>query len=88
LATGGDGLVERLTGAHAAKEGLWLGLRRLAGFDLTSFLRAFPGVDRAWIHQRLAQPLARGLLVVEDDVVRLAPGAWLHHDAVGAHVLR
>jgi len=80
---------ERLDPRHAAKEGLWLGLRRLDGFSLARFLAVFPGVDRAWVERRLAQARARGLVEWRDDgTIALAPGAWLHHDAVGAQVLR
>lgn len=80
---------ETLSPEHAAKEGLWLGLRRLAGFDLAEFLRVFPRADRGWVRHRLDKPLARGLVTWgDDDTIALAPRAWLHHDAVGAHVLR
>ena len=56
---------------------------------LAGFLAVFPGVDRAWVERRLAQARARGLVEWRDDgTIALAPGAWLHHDAVGAQVLR
>ena len=62
---------EQLTGVAAAAEGLWLGLRVLAGLDVDAYLRRFVQVDRAWLERRVAAPLAAGDLQWDDDGRRL-----------------
>jgi len=62
---------EQLTGVAAAAEGLWLGLRVLAGLDVDAYLRRFVQVDRAWLERRVAAPLVAGDLQWDDDGRRL-----------------
>ncbi len=90
---------ERLAGAAAAAEGLWLGLRVLTGFDVDAFLRRFVQVDRAWLHARVAGLVARGDLQWTENgrVLRVggppdasrgaADPTWLRHDSIAAQVL-
>lgn len=80
--------LERLDPEAAAREGLWLGLRRLDGFDVDAYLARFAAIDRAWLHARIAPALARGDLEHADDGrLRIAPGRWLHADAIAARLL-
>ena len=78
--------LERLDPDAAAREGLWLGLRRLDGFDVDAYLARFTAIDRAWLHARIAPALARGDLE-HDARLRIAPGRWLHADAIAARLL-
>ncbi|HWB77586.1 MAG TPA: coproporphyrinogen-III oxidase family protein, partial [Nannocystaceae bacterium] len=80
--------IERLDPEAAAREGLWLGLRRLDGFEVDAYLARFAAIDRAWLHARIAPALARGDLEQGDDGrLRIAPGRWLHADAIAARLL-
>jgi oxygen-independent coproporphyrinogen-3 oxidase len=76
---------ERLTGEAAAAEGLWLGLRVLAGLDVDAYLRRFVQVDRAWLEHRVAAPIARGDLQWDDDGrrLRVAGGAPRNEASLG-----
>jgi oxygen-independent coproporphyrinogen-3 oxidase len=71
----------------AAAEGLWTGLRHLPGLDLAAFLRRFPAVDAGWIAARTRRQRDRGNLELGADVLRVAPGRWLWHDAIAADLL-
>ena len=71
----------------AASEGLWTGLRHLPGLKIADFLARFPAVDRAWIAARTRRQVARGNLELGEDLLRVAPGRWLWHDAIAADLL-
>jgi len=71
----------------AAAEGLWTGLRHLPGLDLAAFLARFPAVDHGWIARRTRRQVALGNLELGADVLRVAPGRWLWHDAISADLL-
>jgi len=71
----------------AASEGLWTGIRHLPGLDVARFLARFPAVDRAWIEARTRRQVALGNLVLEQALLRVAPGRWLWHDAIAADLL-
>lgn len=80
--------IERLDLEAAAREGLWLGLRQLDGFDVDAWLARFVAFDRAWLHACIAPARARGDLELGDDGrLRIAPGRWLHADAIAARLL-
>jgi oxygen-independent coproporphyrinogen-3 oxidase len=88
-AAGGGQARDELHGEAAAAEGLWLGLRRLEGVALPDFLRRFPGVDREFVARLAERQLRLGNLEWgRGEVLRLATGRWLWHDAVGADLLR
>lgn len=79
---------ERLAGATAAAEGLWLGLRALDGVDVGAFLRRFVAVDEAWLRARVATQIERGNLErTPAGRLRVAAGRWLWHDEIGADLL-
>jgi oxygen-independent coproporphyrinogen-3 oxidase len=78
-----DADIERLDPVAAAAEGLWLGLRRLDGIALPAFLARFVAVDEAWVRQRVARQVTLGNLIWAGPQLRVAPGRWLWHDAVG-----
>lgn len=71
----------------AAAEGLWTGLRHLPGLDLEAFLARFPAVDRGWVAARTRRQVELGNLVLGPTRLRVAPGRWLWHDAIGADLL-
>ena len=78
---------ETLVGEVAAGEALWLGLRRLDGFEVGPWLARF-GVDRAWLDARTANQVQRGNLEwIADTTLRVAPGRWLWHDDIAADLL-
>ena len=79
---------ERLEGERAAAEGLWLGLRRLGGLDVTRYLERF-AVDREWLEARVARQLALGNLVFSEAgaLLAVAPGRWLWHDTIAVDLL-
>jgi oxygen-independent coproporphyrinogen-3 oxidase len=79
---------ERLVGARAAAEGLWLGLRRLRGLDVTRFLDRF-GVDRSWLEARVRRQLELGNLCFSRDgeLLSVAEGRWLWHDGIAVDLL-
>lgn len=80
----GAGLHEALDAAALAREALWLGLRRIAGLSRSAFA-ARHGYDPVAQHRAELSPLcARGLVEVEDDVLRLSPRGVLFADEVGA----
>lgn len=79
--------VERLDAHAAAVEGLWTGLRYLPGIALADYLVRFPAVDRGWIEARTRRQRDRGNLELGPDVLRVAPGRWLWHDAIAADLL-
>ena len=85
-AAGAPPAMERLEGAQAAAEGLWLGLRRLRGIDADAFQARF-GVDRAWLDARVSRQVALGNLEWAGAVVRVAPGRWLWHDSIAVDLL-
>ncbi len=80
---------EALGAREAAVEGLWVGLRRLAGVDVDAYLRRFAAVDRAFVERRCARQVGLGNLEWSADgrVLRVAPGRWLWHDTIGADLL-
>ncbi len=79
---------ERLAPQDAAREGLWLGLRMLQGFDAGEYLRRFTAVDRAWLHARVDPAVARGdLQWTPDGRLRIAPERWLAADGICARLL-
>lgn len=79
---------ERLQGTQAAAEGLWLGLRRLRGLDVSAYLTRFD-VDRPWLEARTARQRQLGNLEFLDDGARLrvAPSRWLWHDTIATGIL-
>ncbi len=85
-AGGGAADEEFLPADPAAREGVWLGLRRLGGFEAAALLARF-GRTRAWLDRVLAPLLERGWVVVDGDRVRPAAGAWWFHDALGRAIL-
>lgn len=87
LADPSAGEVERLDAHAAAVEGLWTGLRYLPGIDVAAYLARFPAVDRGWIEARTRRQRERGNLELGADVLRVAPGRWLWHDAIAADLL-
>jgi oxygen-independent coproporphyrinogen-3 oxidase len=88
-AAGGGQVCDELHGEAAAAEGLWLGLRRLEGVAIADFLRRFPGVDREFVARLAERQLRLGNLEwARGEVLRLAAGRWLWHDAVGVDLLR
>ncbi len=78
---------EILDPEHAAAEGLWLGLRVLPGLSISAFLARFPAATRELVEARTAAQRDLGNLVLDGDVLRVAPGRWLHHDAIAADLL-
>lgn len=85
---------EVLDGIHAAAEALWLGLRRLDGMKIDTFLSAFPQVREGWVRERVQGQVRRGNLEwQEEDLpgegprLRVAPGRWLWHDSIGEALL-
>jgi oxygen-independent coproporphyrinogen-3 oxidase len=80
---------EILSPERAAAEGLWLGLRVLAGLPIAAFVQRFPACDRAWIEARTARQRELGNLQWSPDgeTLRVAPDRWLHHDAIAADLL-
>lgn len=80
--------VERLERERAAGEGLWLGLRRLDGLEISSFLARF-GVERGWLEAKIERQLQLGNLALDDAGARLAvaPGRWLWHDAIAIDLI-
>ena len=87
LADPSAGESEQLDAHAAAVEGLWTGLRFLPGIDLAAYLRRFPAVDAGWIAARTRRQRDRGNLELGADVLRVAPGRWLWHDAIAADLL-
>jgi oxygen-independent coproporphyrinogen-3 oxidase len=83
---GEEGSEETLDGESAAREALWLALRLLAGVEIGPFLDRV-GRDRAWLEARTAHARARGNVELQDGRMRVAPGRWLHHDAIAAELL-
>jgi oxygen-independent coproporphyrinogen-3 oxidase len=80
--------IERLEPTAAAAEGLWLGLRMLEGFDVAAFLARFVAIDRAWLDARTGPACARGDLTwTVDGRLQIAPGRWLHADAIAARLI-
>jgi oxygen-independent coproporphyrinogen-3 oxidase len=83
---------ERLEGERAAAEGLWLGLRRLGGLHVESYLERF-AVDRPWLEARVARQIELGNLQFHaggDEggaVLAVAPGRWLWHDGIAVDLL-
>jgi len=88
-AAGEAAQTESLDPEEAAREGLWVGLRVLTGLDVAAFRSAFPGKDRGWIERRLELPLRRGNVEWTDGGarIRVCPGRWLWHDAIGEAIL-
>ena len=78
--------VERLGPEAAAREAMWLGLRRLDGFDRTALARRF-GQATTFVDGVLAPLVVSGLVVRAGPRVRLASGRWLFHDAAGRAIL-
>jgi len=78
---------EALDPRTAAAEGLWLGLRVLTGMSIARWLARFPGVDEAWLERRIERCVRRGDLHREGDLLAIAPGRWLHHDAIAVELL-
>ncbi|MEE9383064.1 MAG: coproporphyrinogen-III oxidase family protein [Nannocystaceae bacterium] len=78
---------DTLAPGDAAREALWLGLRKLSGVDTEAFLRRFSCVERGWIDSRVRRQVQRGNLEWDGAVLRLAPGRWLWHDEVGVDLL-
>lgn len=87
LADPSAGESEQLDAHAAAVEGLWTGLRFLPGIDLAAYLRRFPAVDAGWVAARTRRQRDRGNLELGADVLRVAPGRWLWHDAIAADLL-
>lgn len=87
LADPSAGEDEQLDALAAAVEGLWTGLRFLPGVDVAAYLRRFPAVDAGWIAARTRRQRDRGNLELGEDVLRVAPGRWLWHDAIAADLL-
>lgn len=96
LADPSAGEREQLDGLAAAVEGLWTGLRYLPGVDVAAYLARFPAVDREWIAARTRRQRERGNLELTPrrsapelgpEVLRVAPGRWLWHDAIAADLL-
>jgi oxygen-independent coproporphyrinogen-3 oxidase len=85
---GGQAEREHLDGDRAAGEGLWLGLRRLAGVDVERFLAKF-AVDRGWLEARVRRQVELGNLCWEGDgrVLRVGDGRWLWHDTIAVGLL-
>ncbi len=81
--------LEVLTGEAAAREGLWLGLRRLTGVTVDNFLAAFPQIDHGWLAKVVARQLDLGNLEWAEgrQVLRVAPDRWLWHDTVAEDLL-
>jgi oxygen-independent coproporphyrinogen-3 oxidase len=79
---------ERLEDTQAAAEGLWLGLRRLRGLDVSAYRARF-GVDQAWLEARTARQRELGNLEFLDNGARLrvAPSRWLWHDTIATGLL-
>lgn len=75
-----------LIGAAAAGEALWLALRRLDGLAVEPWLTRW-GVDRAWLDRRIARQLALGNLAWTGEILHVAPGRWLWHDAIATDLL-
>lgn len=78
---------ETLVGEQSAAEALWLGLRRLDGVRVPSFLAAFPQVDQAWVRDKTARLCARGLLEQVGQTLRVAPSQWMMHDQIALELL-
>ena len=80
--------VERLEREGAAGEGLWLGLRRLDGVEISAFFARF-GVDERWLEARIERQLQLGNLALDASGGRLAvaPGRWLWHDAIAVDLV-
>ena len=83
---------EHLSPEAAAGEGLWTGLRRLDGLDVSAWSRRFVGVDRAWLNARIARQLARGNLELVGsptgrEVLRVRRDRWLLHDEICADLV-
>lgn len=93
-ARGAAGQTERLDGEAAAAEGLWIGLRRLAGVDLPAFCGAF-GVDTDWVAERTQRQRELGNLEWTTpgpesgppQRLRVAPDRWLFHDSIALDLL-
>lgn len=78
---------ERLVGEAAAREGLWLGLRRLRGLEVEAFLARFAR-SRRWLDARVARQLELGNLEWgEGGILRVARGRWLFHDTIARDLL-
>lgn len=80
---------EHLAGQRAASESLWLGLRRLRGIDIATFLRQHPKVDRAWLQTKVHRQLELGNLRWSTDgaSIALAPERWTWHGALGSSII-
>lgn len=91
-APGGFEERETLDGERAAREGLWIGLRRLDGMDLAAFEARFRR-PAGWLDAVLAPLIDRGDLHVLDAGeggprrVAVAEDRWLWHDAIAADLL-
>lgn len=75
-----------LSGDAAAGEALWLALRRLDGLAIAAWLTRW-GVDRDWLDRRIARQLALGNLAWTGEILHVAPGRWLWHDAIATDLL-
>ncbi len=84
---GGQGPSEEsLDEESGAREAVWLALRLLEGVSVAGLLERIRR-DRAWLEAQLARPLAVGNVELTGDRLRVAPGRWLHHDAIAVDVL-
>jgi len=78
---------EVLTDRQVRQEKIFLGLRRVAGIDLAELLREMPEGVRPVFDQRVRRLLDHGLLLREDDRLRLHPRAYFVSDAVFSELM-
>ncbi len=76
---------ESLSPAATAREALWLGLRRLDGFDEAAWRLRWP--EAAACDRAIELALARGDLVRDDGGLRVAAARWLQHDRIAVDLL-
>lgn len=81
------GLREELNRDAAAREAVWLGLRRRDGISASAFMERFG--ECAWqeIRQQLAPWISRGMLISDAGGLRLAPAGLPLADAIAAEVI-
>ncbi|MEM6290273.1 MAG: radical SAM family heme chaperone HemW [Myxococcota bacterium] len=77
---------ETLDEEAGAREAVWLALRLLEGVSVSALLKRVRR-DRDWLNSRLVRSLAVGNVELDGDRLRVAPGRWLHHDAIAVDVL-